>query len=70
MVLYDTYATHQSYVDKLFSKTTVTCNKLDKIYNLLHNIQGQRKYDGIQHYVADTIHSAMGDTLPSVATSL
>ena len=33
-------------------------------------MQGQRKHYVIQHYVAGTINSAMGDTLTSVATSL
>ena len=33
-------------------------------------MQGDQKQYGIQHYVSDTINSAMGDTLNSVATSL
>ena len=69
-IQYDSDATKQSYFYKGFVKTTVTCNTQDKINNLPQNIQGQRKQYGIQHYVAVTIHSAMGDTLPSVATSL
>ena len=33
-------------------------------------MQGQQKQYGIQHYVSGTMHSSMGDTLPSVSTSL
>ena len=36
----------------------------------MHNMQGQRKQYGIGHYVVGTTNSAMGDTLPSVVTSL
>ena len=62
--------TQQLYFDKLFVENTVTCNTRDKIYNLTRNMQRQRKSYEIQHYVAGTIHYSMGDTLPSVATSL
>ena len=61
-------ATNQPYFDKRLVKTTVTCNTRDKVYNLLKNMQGQHKQYGIQHYVAGTIHSAMGDKSNSVAT--
>ena len=61
-------ATNQSYFDKGFVKITFTCNTRDKIYNLPHNIQGQRKLYGIQHYASGIIYYAMVDTLPSVDT--
>ena len=60
----------ESCFDKWFVATTVSCNTWYKIFNLPHNIQGQRKQYGIQHYIAVAINSDMGDTLPSVATSL
>ena len=65
---YDSDATKQSYFDKWFVETPVTCNTQDKIYDLLHNIQGQRENSGIQYYVTGTIHSSMVGTLTSVAT--
>ena len=63
-------ATHQSYFDKGFIENTVTCNTRDIIFNILHNMLGQQKQYVIQYYVSGTIHSAVGDTLPSVSTSL
>ena len=33
-------------------------------------MQGQRKQYDIQHYGAVKIHSSVGDTLPSVTTSV
>ena len=69
-VRFITDATKQYYFDKGFIETTASCNTRTKIYNLPGNMQGQRKQYGLNHYVAGTIHSAMGDTLPSVATSL
>ena len=69
-VKYDPDATKQSYFDKRFFETTVTCNTQDKISNLLHNMQGYQKQYRIQHIVAGKIHSSIGDTLNSVSTSL
>ena len=69
-VQYDSDAKKESCFDKWFVATTVSCNTWYKIFNLPHNIQGQRKQYGIQHYIAVAINSDMGDTLPSVATSL
>ena len=51
-------------------ETIVTYNTREKIYKLTHNMQEQRKHNGVQYYVVGTINYAMGDTLPSVATSL
>ena len=69
-VQYDPDAIKQSFFYKLFAETTFIYNTREKIYNLTHNIQVQRKQYGIRHYVVGTTNSAMGDTLPSVVTSL
>ena len=36
----------------------------------MQNVQGKKKQHGVQHYGAGKIYTAMGDTLPSVATLL
>jgi hypothetical protein len=37
---------------------------------LTGNNQGKRKQYGLKHHVTSTIHAAMGDTLPSMATEI
>ena len=63
-------ATKQSYFEKGFIESSINCQPREKIVNLPNHMQAQRKQYGIQHNVSGTIHSAMGDTLPSLATSL
>ena len=62
-------ASKQYYLDRNFKETTVKCSP-KKIISVSNNvIQATRKQYGLQHYIAGTIHYAMGDTLPSLATS-
>eukprot|EP00957_Ditylum_brightwellii_P146940 11187120-Ditylum_brightwellii.AAC.1 len=37
---------------------------------LTNNIQAKQKQYGLKHRVTSTIHAAMGDTLPSIATKI
>ena len=62
-------ATKEYYLSRGFVEASVQCCP-DKIHTLPNNIQGNRKQYGLQHYIAGTIHSIMGDTLPSLATTL
>ena len=42
----------------------------DRIISITRTIQGRRKQYGLRHRVTGTIHSAMGDTFESMATSI
>lgn len=68
-VAYDPDASKESYLDNGFVEISVGCAP-ERINNVLHNKQAQRKQYGLKHHISGTIHSAMGDTLPSVATSI
>jgi predicted GIY-YIG superfamily endonuclease len=61
--------TKQYYFDRNFKEVTIECTP-KKIFSLSNNQQAMRKQYGLQHYVAGTIHYAMGDTIPSLVTSL
>ena len=67
-VIYDSNATKESYLERGFVEISIKCAP-HKIVSLSNNIQGVRKQYGIQQYIAGTIHSIMGDTLPSIATT-
>ena len=56
------------YFDRGFKEISVTCTP-HRVHILPNNMQGVRMQYGLQHYVAGTIHSIMGDTLPSLATT-
>ena len=68
-VIYYPNATKRSYLEKGYVEINIGCCP-DRIQSLTCNKQGQRKQYGLKHYIAGTIHSAMGDTLGSVATSI
>ena len=42
----------------------------DRVISITRSAQGRRKQYGLRHRVAGTIHSAMGDTFESMATSI
>jgi predicted GIY-YIG superfamily endonuclease len=67
-VMYENGRTKESYLEMGYIETSIECAPY-KICTLPNNLQGVRKQYGLQHYVAGTIHSAMGDTLPSIATT-
>ena len=67
-IIYEEGMTKESFLERGFIETRVECSP-QKIHFLTNNIQGIRKQYGLQHYVAGTIHSVMGDTLPSIATT-
>ena len=62
-------ATKESYLQRGFTEIGVDCAP-NKIYKLPNLLQGARKQYGLRHYVAGTNHSIMGDTLPSIATTI
>ena len=68
-VLYEPDEPKSFYLDQGFNEITVGCAP-HKVLMLGNNVQGVRKQYGLQHYVAGTIHSIMGDTLRSLATTL
>ena len=67
-VCFDARLSKQYYIDQGYVETSIQCSPR-KIYMLKNNIQGLRKQYGLQHYISGTIHSIMGDTLPSLATT-
>ena len=67
-VMYENGRAKESYLEMGYIETSIECTPY-KICTLPNNLQGVRKQYGLQHYVAGTIHSAMGDTLPSIATT-
>ena len=68
-VIYIEGTSKQSYFDRGFKEITIECAP-HKIHKLPNQLQGVRKQYGLQHYVAGTNHSVMGDTLPSIATTI
>ena len=59
----------QYYIDRGFKEVNVECCP-QRVYRLANNVQCMRKQYGMQHYVAGTVHAIMGDTLPSIATTI
>ena len=68
-ISFDQNTTKESLLARGFVETTIACAP-HKICILPNNLQGVRKQFGLQHYIAGTIHSIMGDTLPSIATTI
>ena len=68
-VIYEENKAKEYYFDKGFKDTSIGCCP-NKIINVRNGIQAIRKQYGSQHYITGTMHSIMGDTLPSLATSL
>ena len=68
-VTYTEAVTKQSYLDRGFQEISIECAPY-KIHKLPNQLQGVRKQYGLQHYIAGTNHSVMGDTLPSIATTI
>ena len=68
-VSYEPDSTKESYFSKGYKEISVGCNPR-KVYSICNkNLQVSRKQYGLKHYVAGTIHYAMGDTLPSLVTT-
>ena len=59
----------ESYFERGFIEISIECSP-HKIHILPNSLQGVRKQYGLQHYVAGTTHSIMGDTLSSIATTV
>ena len=68
-VIYEEGARKESYLARGFVETSIECAP-HKIHKLQNQMQGVRKQFGIQHYIAGTSHSIMGDTLSSIATTI
>ena len=68
-ISFDKNTTKESLLARGFAETTIGCAP-HKICILANTLQGVRKQFGIQHYIADTMHSIMGDTLSSITTTI
>jgi hypothetical protein len=66
---FDESLSKQFYVDQGFKEVYVGIAP-QRVQILKNNIQGMRKQYGLKHKVTGTIHSAMGDTLLSMATEI
>ena len=68
-IIYDSNFSKQHYIDIGFSEEKIG---VGNEYNqaLPNNMQARRKQYGLKHYVSATIHAAMGDTLPYMATTI
>ena len=62
-------ASKESYFEKGFVEISIGFTP-KRIKNLSYYINNNYKRYGLRHHIAGTIHSAMGDTLLSVATSI
>lgn len=61
--------TKQSFLEEGFVEISVGVAP-ERTKNIGYDIQAQRKQYGLKHNVSSTIHQAMGETLPSVATEV
>ena len=68
-VCYIPVATKLWYLERKYVETSIECAP-HRIHKLPNQLQGVRKQYGLQHYIAGTNHSIMGDTLPSIATTI
>ena len=68
-VLFYEDVSKEYYLNKGFKEVNVECSP-QRVCNLSNYVQCMRKQYGMQHYVAGTVHSVMGDTLPSIATTI
>ena len=68
-VEYDPNLSKQAYLDQGFVEVDIGIAP-ERTQYLAGNIQAKRKQYGLKHRLASTIHEAMGDTLPSVATEV
>ena len=59
----------QSYLDLGFTEVDIGIAP-QRTHHLPNNVQAQRKQYGLKHRVTSTIHAAMGDTLPIMATEI
>ena len=62
-------ASKQYYFDRRYTEVSIDCSP-HRVHNLSNNFQGVRRQYGLQHYIAGTNHSIMGDTLPLLATTI
>jgi predicted GIY-YIG superfamily endonuclease len=67
-VLFHPDKTKADYIQRGYKEVSIEATP-HKIYNFQHNLQANRKQYGLQNFTSGTIHSIMGDTLPSLATS-
>ena len=68
-VSYVVGATKEWYLQRKFVETAIECAP-HRIHRLPNQLQGVRRQYGLQHHIAGTNHSIMGDTLPSIATTI
>ena len=68
-IVYDPTRTQDSYIQEGFVEILVGPAP-ERTQLLQNNVQAKRKQYGLKHRVSSTIHEAMGDTLPSVATEI
>ena len=67
--VFDHDASKESYLEQGFTDVKIGVAP-QRTQSLANNLQAQRKQYGLKHRVAGTIHSAMGDTIPQMATSI
>ena len=68
-VIYVNGASKEYYLERKFTEVSIECAP-NRIHKLPNQLQSTRKQYGLQHYIAGTNHSVMGDTLPSIATTI
>ena len=68
-VIYYEGASKESYFEKGFVEISIGCTP-ERIKNLSYYVYGNYEQYGLRHYISGTIHSAIGDILSSISTSI
>lgn len=66
---FDENTTKEEFLQKGFKEIEIGTSPV-RTQNLGQTVQATRKQYGLKHRVTSTIHAAMGDTLPSMATEI
>ena len=66
---FNAQTTKREFLERGFKEVEIGVSP-ERIQSLPNNIKAFRKQYGLRHRVTSTIHAAMGDTLPRMATEI
>ena len=68
-ITYDPSKSKEEYLNEGFQEVKISIAQ-EYVHSAPNDLLVRRKQYGLKHYVSLTIHAAMGDTLPSMATTI